>query len=146
MVISNHNSFWVLFDKIACVYFIWKIIYILALKIASAGNQHCANCIGTLSFPNPQLRSSNSTPPWRTLPTEEKILRVEARVVSERWQSVTVNVVYLKFHAELEFIKITTIVFEQCAIVVAVVSLLVMALWACYVFRDRYAPLCLLSL
>ena len=28
-----------------------KYIYILALKMASPGNQHCANCIGTLSFP-----------------------------------------------------------------------------------------------
>jgi len=27
-----------------------KYIYSLALEIASAGNQHCANCIGTLSF------------------------------------------------------------------------------------------------
>jgi len=28
-----------------------KIIYILALKMASTGNQHCASCIGTLAFP-----------------------------------------------------------------------------------------------
>jgi len=28
-----------------------KYIYILALELASLGNQHCANCIGTLSFP-----------------------------------------------------------------------------------------------
>jgi len=27
-----------------------KYIYILALEMASPGNQHCANCIGTLSF------------------------------------------------------------------------------------------------
>jgi len=27
-----------------------KYIYSLVLEIASAGNQHCANCIGTLSF------------------------------------------------------------------------------------------------
>jgi len=26
-------------------------IYILALEMASPGNQHCANCIGTLSCP-----------------------------------------------------------------------------------------------
>ena len=25
--------------------------FILALDMASPGNQHCANCIGTLSFP-----------------------------------------------------------------------------------------------
>jgi len=28
-----------------------KYIYILALEMASQGNQHCANCIGTLPFP-----------------------------------------------------------------------------------------------
>jgi len=28
-----------------------KCIYILALEMASPGNQHCAICIGTLSFP-----------------------------------------------------------------------------------------------
>ena len=28
-----------------------KYIYILALEMASPGNRHCANCIGTLSFP-----------------------------------------------------------------------------------------------
>jgi len=34
----NHNSFWMLFDKIAYVYFIWKIyIYILASGMASPG-------------------------------------------------------------------------------------------------------------
>jgi len=49
LVISNHNSFRVLFDKIASVF--EKYIYILALEMASPGNQHCANCIGALSFP-----------------------------------------------------------------------------------------------
>ena len=28
-----------------------KCVYILALEIASPGNQHCVNCIGTPSFP-----------------------------------------------------------------------------------------------
>jgi len=50
MLISNHNSFRVLFDKIASVYFIWKNIY-LAFQMGSPGNQYCANCIGTLSLP-----------------------------------------------------------------------------------------------
>ena len=40
LVISNHNSFRVLLDKIASVYFIWKRYHILALEIASPGNQH----------------------------------------------------------------------------------------------------------
>jgi len=29
-----------------------KLIYILALEMASPGNQHCASCIGTLSLPS----------------------------------------------------------------------------------------------
>jgi len=37
----------VLFDKIASV-LSCEINYILALEMASPGNQHCANCIGTL--------------------------------------------------------------------------------------------------
>jgi len=40
-----------MFDNIASVYFIEKYIRILALEMASSGNQHCANCIGTFSFP-----------------------------------------------------------------------------------------------
>ena len=39
------------FDKIASVYFIWKYINILASKMASPGNRHCASFIGALSFP-----------------------------------------------------------------------------------------------
>jgi len=51
-VISNHSSFRVLFDKIASVYFIRKkYIHIIALEMASPGNQHCANCIDTYLFP-----------------------------------------------------------------------------------------------
>ena len=52
LVISNHDSFRVLFDKIASVYILFeKYIYILTLEMASPGNQHCAGCIDTLSFP-----------------------------------------------------------------------------------------------
>jgi len=51
LAISNRNSLRVLFDEIDSVYFIGKYIYILALEMAGPGNQHCANCIGTLSFP-----------------------------------------------------------------------------------------------
>jgi len=50
--LAMRNSFRVLFDRIASVYFIWKIYlgYILALEMASPENQHCANCIGTSAF------------------------------------------------------------------------------------------------
>jgi len=52
LVISNYDSFRVLFDKIASVYFIWeKYTNILPLEMASPGNWDCADCIGTLSFP-----------------------------------------------------------------------------------------------
>jgi len=44
----------VLFDKIATIHFVCeKYINILALEMASQGNQHCASCIGTLSFAVP---------------------------------------------------------------------------------------------
>ena len=50
-VIPNDNSFRVLFYKIASVYILFEnYIYILVLKMASPWNQHCADCIGTLSF------------------------------------------------------------------------------------------------
>jgi len=42
----------VLFDKIVSCILFEKYIYILALEIANHGKQHCANCIGTLLFPN----------------------------------------------------------------------------------------------
>jgi len=62
-VISNHNSFRVLFDKIASVYFLSeKYIYILALKMASPGNRHFANCSGILSFPMVRRKKSCGWP------------------------------------------------------------------------------------
>jgi len=46
LVLSNRNSLkllpYILFEK---------YINILALQMTSPGNRHCANCIGTLSFP-----------------------------------------------------------------------------------------------
>jgi len=39
-----------LIKLLPCILF-EKYIYILALEMACPGNQHCANCIGTLSFP-----------------------------------------------------------------------------------------------
>jgi len=37
LLILNHDSFRMLFDKIASVCFIWKNIYILALEMATQG-------------------------------------------------------------------------------------------------------------
>jgi len=52
LLISSHDSFRVLFDKIASVYILFeKYIHILALEMTSPRNRHCANWIGTLSFP-----------------------------------------------------------------------------------------------
>jgi len=39
-----------------------KYIYILALKMASPGNQHCANCIGALAFPIGRIPQTNLKP------------------------------------------------------------------------------------
>jgi len=58
-LISNHNSVRVLFDETASVYFISKIYLYSALEMASPGNQRCANCIGTLSFPIKQRYEHN---------------------------------------------------------------------------------------
>jgi len=44
LVISNHTSFRVLFEKMLPYILFEKYIYILALEMASPGNQHCANC------------------------------------------------------------------------------------------------------
>jgi len=52
LVISNHNCFRVLFDKIAVAYFTRETyISILALEMAGPGNQQFASCIGTLLVP-----------------------------------------------------------------------------------------------
>ena len=61
LLISDRNSFRVLFGKIASCILFKKYIYILALEMASPGNQHCANRIGTLLF----LRNSKHPQPIR---------------------------------------------------------------------------------
>jgi len=48
------------FDKIASLYLFENYIYILASEMASAGNRHCANCIGTLSFSVDELRQDEA--------------------------------------------------------------------------------------
>ena len=40
-----------LFDQLLPYILFEKSICILSLEMASPGNQHCASCIGTLSFP-----------------------------------------------------------------------------------------------
>jgi len=39
-----------------------KYIYISALEMASSGNQHCAKCIGTLSFNIKNLQMAGQDP------------------------------------------------------------------------------------
>ena len=53
LVISNRNSFRVVFEKKYLLPSVLseKYTYILALEMTSPGNQHCANFIRTLSFP-----------------------------------------------------------------------------------------------
>ena len=48
---SNHNSSKCCLIKLLPYILFEKCIYIFALEMASPGNQHCANCIDTLSFP-----------------------------------------------------------------------------------------------
>jgi len=50
LVISNRNSFRVLFQKLLPHILFEKNINILSFEMASPGNRHCASCIGTLSF------------------------------------------------------------------------------------------------
>ena len=51
-----------MFDKIASVFILLeKYVCILALEMASPGNQHCANCIGTLSFAMCEMRGADDT-------------------------------------------------------------------------------------
>ena len=62
LVISNHNSFRVLFDKNCFrIYYLKDILIFLALEMACPGNRHCANCIGTLLFPvRPSISTKNA--------------------------------------------------------------------------------------
>ena len=41
LLISNHDSFRVPFDKIASVYFIWQLYLYFVLEMAIPGNWHC---------------------------------------------------------------------------------------------------------
>ena len=105
MVISNHNSFRVRFDKIASVYFIWKYINILALEMAIPGNRYCANCIARsvncaalllYNFPvvsmlkwckwQPSLRPPGSPHPssawWRGVPSRLSLTSTAAAATS----------------------------------------------------------------
>jgi len=54
LLISNHNSFRLLFDKIASVYFCLKNIFIFyrwkSWSAQAPGNQHCANCIESVGL------------------------------------------------------------------------------------------------
>jgi len=51
LVISNYNSFPCCSTKLLPFILFEKYIYILAVEMASPWNEHCANCIGTLSCP-----------------------------------------------------------------------------------------------
>jgi len=55
-VVSEATATWRFTNFVFCIvlfpYILFeKYIYISAMEMASPGNQHCANCIGTLSFP-----------------------------------------------------------------------------------------------
>ena len=44
-----------------------KYIYISALEMVSAGNQHCANCIGAVSFRAAEMTVSDALSKYRLL-------------------------------------------------------------------------------
>ena len=63
-----------------------KYIYILALEMASAGNRHCANCVGVLSLPSW----------WRSTVAKRRSLTGElslpcARPAADGWPLMLVN-------------------------------------------------------
>ena len=61
LVISNHNSFRVLFDKIASVTLSENYIKtFLALEKASPWNRHCANCIAGITIVSTSWRGLNA--------------------------------------------------------------------------------------
>ena len=60
-----------------CIFFD-KYIYIAALETANPGNQNCANCIGTLSFPI-SATFSGRTDQWVRLNNSGFIWRVFAK-------------------------------------------------------------------
>jgi len=55
LLISNHNISECCVIKLLPYILIEKYTCISALEMASSGNDHCANCIGTLSLPAPRL-------------------------------------------------------------------------------------------
>jgi len=64
LAISNHNSFRVLFDKIASVYFISKYINILACEMASLWSRQATSksALQNIKFKKPKLhRAKNLT-------------------------------------------------------------------------------------
>ena len=54
----------------------WKNIFIFTSEMASPGNQHCANCIGTLSFPI-EGKCPACTYPSFTLYTVQRWLNIQ---------------------------------------------------------------------
>ena len=59
------------------IYFIKKYIYILAVELAGPGNQHCATCIGTLSFPTDRERAERNGASAGVVPGREQEHRKE---------------------------------------------------------------------
>jgi len=55
-----------LIKLLPCILF-EKYIYILALEMVSAGNQHCANCIGAVSFRAAEMTVSDALSKYRLL-------------------------------------------------------------------------------
>jgi len=65
----------VLFDKNCFrIFYLKKYSYTFALEMASPRNQHCANCIGTLSFP---IKTSFDTARTVAYDSERRALKIK---------------------------------------------------------------------
>jgi len=79
-----------------------KYVYSLALEIARPGNQQCANCVGTLSFPINGPFSTGSESEW-FLPFLQQVLILN--YVSIVKFHVVVVVVYVATAAEVRRVR-----------------------------------------
>jgi len=75
---------YILFEK--------KYIHILALEMARPGNQHCANCIGTLSFP--LNRDNNTLCEYARLLSQIPDNTTDAMIETAKLQLVTIKEFY----------------------------------------------------
>jgi len=60
MMMTTTMTMMIMIKLLPCILYEKKYVHILALEMASARNQHCANCIGTLFVPYVSYNCSSS--------------------------------------------------------------------------------------